>query len=39
LYAPNVIPVGGVAHPVLFQKQFEYVASRLIAPALGDGLR
>ncbi len=39
LYAPNVIPVGGVAHPALFQKQFEYVASRLIAPALGDGLR
>lgn len=30
LYAPNVIPVGGVAHPIRFQKQFEYVASQLI---------
>lgn len=25
LYAPNVVAVGGFAHPIVFQKQFEFV--------------
>jgi len=27
LYAPNVIPMGGYSHPIVFQKQFEFVVN------------
>jgi len=29
-WVPNVIPVGGVGHPVLFQRQFTHLVSQLV---------
>jgi len=31
LYAPNVIPVGGYSHPIVFQKQFEFIVGNYMS--------